>query len=479
MGFAACDEYTLPNPPAQSNPEEPVFDSADLVVTSDINGQISLPALNADRKPVTVFNYTLSNFPSSYDLEIVAEFCADDAFEKVAEVKTTVTDEGTVTIPVAEVQSVFNALISKDLVAKDLYVRYPAYAVNGTTRVRLGGPDTYYGGEFLKYDVLPIPQANVVEPRYYFVTNANNWSISEAIPMTQLTEGNPYDNPEFTVKIDVDVDMAESTDGYRWEILPESSFIAGNLEGAFGVADGGSETEGNLLPIAEGSAHAGVIAQEGPYMVKINMETRKFEVGPAFDYLWVPGMGSSTTDFKRIMRLTTNDYINYEGTMRLASRFWFLGQESTKGVSFRPDGEQEENAKGVVSGKMIYDVSSTTMMRVPSTGLWLVRANVVTLDWSITPIKVIALIGAYNEWTLDTALDLEHDSRYEKWSIKGVNLPAGEFKFCVDHSWDLSYGGTPDGVRQNGSNFSVAEAGVYDLELNFAVFPNTLTITKK
>ena len=307
MGFAACDEYTLPNPPAQNNPEEPVFDSADLVVTSDINGQISLPALNADRKPVTVFNYTLSNFPSSYDLEIVAEFCADDAFEKVAEVKTTVTDEGTVTIPVAEVQSVFNALISKDLVAKDLYVRYPAYAVNGTTRVRLGGPDTYYGGEFLKYDVLPIPQANVVEPRYYFVTNANNWSITEAIPMNQVTAGNPYDNPEFMVKIDVDLAMAESTEGYRWEILPESSFIAGNLEGAFGVADGGSETEGNLLPIAEGSAHAGVIAQEGPYMVKINMETRKFEVGPAFDYLWVPGMGSSTTDFKRIMRLTTND----------------------------------------------------------------------------------------------------------------------------------------------------------------------------
>ena len=86
MGFAACDEYTLPNPPAQSNPEEPVFDSADLVVTSDITGQISLPALNAERKPVTVFNYTVENFPASYNLEIVAEFSADDTFEKVAEV---------------------------------------------------------------------------------------------------------------------------------------------------------------------------------------------------------------------------------------------------------------------------------------------------------------------------------------------------------------------------------------------------------
>ncbi len=190
-------------------------------------------------------------------------------------------------------------------------------------------------------------------------------------------------------------------------------------------------------------------------------------------------MGSSTTDFKRIMRLTTNDYINYEGTMRLASRFpgsWVRNRP--RGVSFRPDGEQEENAKGVVSGKMIYDVSSTTMMRVPSTGLWLVRANVVTLDWSITPIKVIALIGAYNEWTLDTALDLEHDSRYEKWSIKGVNLPAGEFKFCVDHSWDLSYGGTPDDVRRTAATSRWPRPGIRP-ELNFAVFPNTLTITKK
>ncbi len=195
MGFAACDEYTLPNPPAQNNPEEPVFDSADLVVTSDINGQISLPALNADRKPVTVFNYTLSNFPSSYDLEIVAEFCADDAFEKVAEVKTTVTDEGRpVTIPVAEVQSVFNALI------RGPGGQGPLCALSGLCRERQRAyasavPDTYYGGEFLKYDVLPIPQANVVEPRYYFVTNANNWSITEAIPMNQVTAGNPYDNP--------------------------------------------------------------------------------------------------------------------------------------------------------------------------------------------------------------------------------------------------------------------------------------------
>lgn len=475
MSLAACDEYTLPNPPAQSNPQEPVFSVDGLTVTNAVSGTIDLPALKEAGTPVKVLDYTIENFPESYTLQFVAQFSGDDTFNKTVDVNCAAAD-GEVTVSVAEVQTAFNTLVSKDLVARDLYVRYPLYAVSGSSRVRIGGPDVYFGEGV--YNVKPVPQENQIETGYWLVGNFCNWDITKAIPFTQLVAGNPYDNPIFVCKIDVDATLADSPTGYQWKVVPQSSYAEGNLEGAFGAVAGSSATAGNLLP-AGGEETAGEIRQEGPYMININMETRRYTVDPAFEYLWVPGMGSSTTDFSRIMRLTTNDFMNYEGTMRLYNRFWFTGQASVKGVNYRPDGDATTSESGVVSGKMMYDVTSTQMMRVPKGGLYYVKANVVTLEWSITPIPVISIIGQYNDWKTETALDLTANSQFTEWTIKGVSMPAGEFKFCVSHSWDLSYGGSVDNIVQNGGNLSVEEAGVYDITLKFNVFPNTCTITKK
>lgn len=482
MSLASCDEYTLPNPPAQSNPQEPVFKNTDLTVTNAVSGTIDLPALNTEHEPVWVLNYSFVDFPESYTLQFVAQFSADETFAETYDVNaaTTPADNvghyGFVTLAVADVQTAVNTLISKSPAAQNIYVRYPVYAVNGTSHVRIGGPDVYYYQGV--YNVLPMRQENVIEKEYFLIGNFCDWDFSKAIPFTQLHEGNPYDNPEFTVKIDVDKALADSPEGFQWKVLPVSSFLNLWLDGAFGAVANGDEPNGNLIPV-NGKETPGVIRQEGPYMININMETRRYTVDPAFEYLWVPGMGSSTTDFNRIMRLSTSDYIHYSGTMRLASRFWFTGQASLNGVSFRPDGDATTNDAGVTSGKMIYDVTSTTMMRVPSTGLYYVQANVVSLDWSITPIPVISLIGAYNSWDTATAIDLTPNSRKDVWTITGVDMPEGEYKFCVNHDWALSYGGEPGNIVQNGGNLNITEAGVYDITLNFSVFPNTCTATKR
>ncbi len=44
--MAACDEYTLPNPPAQSNNQEPVFETSGLTVT-DLTGGKHSPSCSA------------------------------------------------------------------------------------------------------------------------------------------------------------------------------------------------------------------------------------------------------------------------------------------------------------------------------------------------------------------------------------------------------------------------------------------------
>lgn len=480
VGMASCDEYTLPNPPAQSNPEEAIFTATDLVFTSTAD-EINLPQLVAENSSVHLFDLTVTNFPAGYSIEVEGEFRKSLPLGVVVEdpktmtVKLNVTDNNAVTISTAELQTVFNSVVSKDLVAGYMDASYAAYAVNGTSRVRLGGPDYYYW--IGSYTVTPLPQENVIETEYYLVGNFCDWDVTKGIPFAQLNEGNPYDNPEFTVKIDVAKDLADSEEGYQWKVVGKSGVDSNSLSGAFGV--NGTDTEGILVDTED--AAAGVISQEGPYMIKLNMETREYSVGPAFEALWVPGMATATSDakFDQVLRLETNDYINYEGTMPLRSRFWFTGQASTKGVSFRPDADQEDDENGGSKGTMVYDVTSNTMMKVAKQGLYYVKANVVTLEWSITPIPQISIIGTFNGWNTATAVDLTPDSKFAVWTLKDIELPADEFKFCVSHDWALSYGGDFADVRQNAGNFKLEEAGTYDVVLNFGVSPATLTLTKK
>lgn len=478
MAMVSCDEYTLPNPPAQSNPEEVEFNTDDLKLTSLVNGSVNLQKLSDEHIPLTMFDVDVKNLPTDYRLRLVAEMSDTEDFAKTVDVPTSITEDSLVIIAVSDIQSAFIELVSKAPEAKDMFIRVPAYAVNGTSSVRLGSADTYYFIGML--NVLPLQPEVQIESTYYLVGNFCDWDLAKAIEFTQVTPGNPYDNPEFSVKIDVSYEMATSSTGYMWKVVPGSAVNAKDWAGALGALPGDSNTKGSLVSAPEAQAQAGVIKQEGPYMVNINLEKLSYDIQPAFEYLWVPGYGSSTSNFSKIMRLTTTNYMDYVGTMHLRNRFWFTGQESTRGVSFRPDGDDNPvDDNGVLSGKMIYDVTSTKMMQVPTEGLYLIRANVVTLEWSATPIPVISIIGEFNGWDTATAVDLTHNKTFDVWTVEDITLPAGEFKFCVNHAWAISYGGEVDNLVENGGNLSVDAAGTYTIALNFSVFPNTVTITKK
>lgn len=481
MFFASCDEYTLPNPPAQSNPEESTFESSDLTLTNRIDGLLNLPTLREEGLPVSFFDVDLKSFPESYELKLVGEFSATEEFTEAGTRTASITVADNVgTMTVGEVQSIFNELVSKSPEQGKLYMRVPAYAVSGTSDVRLGGPDVYYYTKTL--DVLPVPQGYVIETGYYLVGSFCGWDIAKGLPFTQTIAGNPYDNPEFMVKIDVTAQQAAG-DGYQWKIVPKSGFDNSSWAGALGCAKG-EETSGDLVSAPEAQTDPGVIKQEGPYIIKVNLEKQRYTVEPAFEYLWVPGYGSSVSDFNKIMRLTTNDYIHYEGTMRLFNRFWFTGQASITGVNFRPDGEDNPvGADGVLSGKMKYDPTTTGTMKVPGAGgLYYIKANVITLEWSATPIPVLNIVGGFNGWNQTTAPALTPNANKNVWTITETFAEAGEFKFCVNNSWDLSYGtadGTFDSVVQNAGNYKIETPGTYEISVHFDVFPNYVSVVAK
>ena len=223
---------------------------------------------------------------------------------------------------------------------------------------------------------------------------------------------------------------------------------------------------------------AGEINNNSPYLITIDVVNMTYKVTIAFEQLWVPGSATGTS-VKSALKLFTTDYVTYDGTLRLYNDWYISAQSTKKGISFMLDGEQTVSEQGVLKGSLVQVANGEGTNMTAENGLYYIKVNLGTMEYSATPIKQISVIGAFNEWNLETAVDLTPNARFQKWTANGVKLTAGEYKFCVDHSWTISYGGQADDLVQNGASLMLDEDGTYDIELDFTKQPNKLKITKK
>lgn len=477
MGLAACDEYTLPNPPAQTNPDGdmPIYNASDLTVSSAISGD-AINLLTTQDEMVKFATYSVENLPEGYTFASKVVLSADKDFAN-SDTLATELSGADIMLSKAEMEASIIKVFGNNPSAKQVYTEVLAYAVNGSNTVRLGNPGTELCAK--EYTITPIGCGHVIESEYYLVGNFCDWDVTKGIKFTKLEEGDPYDHPTFMVAFDVPADMA---DGYQWKVVPASAVAAGNWDGAWGVEpDVENDLEGKLIPSAASATDAGVISSVGSMQININMFDLTYKVSSAYPYLWVFGAGTSNTDASKALPLATDNFINYSGTVRLRRTFFFATERDSRSVSFRKDGDAETDEKtDVTTGKMKIDPNSRESMQVPSTTgmIYYIQANVVTLTWSAVPIKLINIIGAFNGWDVEKAPAMTPNSQNTVWTIKDIELE-GEFKFCVSNAWTYSYGGSEDNIVQNGGNLSVPEKGTYDVELHFDKYPNYVTITKK
>ena len=484
-GFTSCDEYTLPNPPAQSNPAEAVFAASDLEVTNIAGDAINLvSALEANEQPELI-QFTVNNLPLDRTVNFVMQISDTEDFAKTAQVSTNIDEQNIVRVSVYDLENAYADNFSRSLDPATIYIRYEAYIVNatGSESVRVGGPDTYFAVS--SATLTPVLLGHVIEETYYLVGSFNNWQISSAIPFTKTNEGNQYDEPDFHVNVQVTPDQAEA--GYQWKIIPGSAYAAGNWEGAYGAV-AASETEplnGNLVESAEPEANAGTIAEPGSYQIKVNMYKLTYSVGLAYDYLWIKANGYYGA-FNRMLRLSTKNYVDYVGVMRANHTFslYCQGSSAVGGVAYgnNADVETITGEDGITKGGMSLttEMGNVDNMNVPDYGFYLLRANLNKLEWSAAPINSISLVGEFNGWnTADEAATMSHNNYWTVWTLNDVVLPAGEFKFCANHDWAISFGGALDNIEENGSNIAVAEAGTYDVVLDFTTIPYSATLTKK
>lgn len=479
LGMVSCDDYTEPNPPAQSNPQLEIFKATDIKISKVAATTLDLQTAAAGNADVVVANLDeLAYFPENYDLQFMVEVATDQNFSKFTAVPAGYHyGEGVNDIYVNpnQLNDSISVNFTKDPADIATYMRVAAYAVQGTNYVRLGDKATNYyysGAEPWAFTIDRVDPVRPIAAEYVLVGSFCNWDIAQGLPVvnTDLSVS-PYDNPSFQVVFDITDEQAAA--GFQWKIVAKG---ATNLDNSFGPAD--PALASGVMLEAAGQDNAGVITTQGRYMIKVNMETLAYEQGLAIERLYVPGQGSSTSNFSRVLQLATDNYVNYTGVARLRNNWYLTAQPSNTGLQFRSAGNETTDDKtGVVSGGLIAD-NSAEMMKADN-GLYYLDVNVVKLTYTASPLNQISAIGAYNEWNTETAVDLTPSSNFLTWTVKDLDLPAGEFKFCCNHAWTLSFGGALDNLVQNGGNINVTEAGTYDITIDFSKIPYTCTMTKK
>lgn len=430
LGFTACEDESDAIP--QSNPQEPVMSAEGIVVAPvDSVPVFDLKALEDAKAKAAVLNIVeAQNLPSVGDLTFVMQLSASEDFASVQEVATSVDNNQVCVVP-ADWQAAHLKVLGKNPKTQDAYVRFAAYVVNGTSSVRIGNPSLYYGAH--KVTVTPFPAAREIEESYSLVINGG-----ETIAFNH--SGDQYDNPIFTIKLDVEAPI-------EWAVKGASISYAG-------VA---SETDELVGELVEGEGW-GSMSTLGPWVLSVNMETLTYSFAPAFDNLYTPGDANGWNHGGSQM-LSTTDYANYYGFANLSGNFKFTSSADWDHINY---------GDGGADGKLSTDGGAGNLT-VAESGLYWCDVNIAALTWKATKIETIGVIGSFNDWSESVALTSE-DGIY--W-VGTITLNEGdEFKFRCNNDWAINLGGEDEyNLVPNGANLKAPGAGTYTITLDLSFVP--------
>ena len=466
FGICSCDD-TIEDAIPQSNAQEAAVTVDDIVLNKTLPEAISLKELADQGDTVKLFQIEeVKNLPANSSVDFVLQFSNRDDFSKYGELDVTV-DNGVAFVLASEWQNQYLKVVGRSPKAKDIFVRYEAYmAKNGTSVVRMGGPEVYVGAS--QVNVTPYPSELVIEDNYYLLGTVNNWSVAEALPFSHT--GDPYDNPVFTIKVDISPEQAAA--GWWWKIVPESTYKTGNWVDAdnasFGVAENGSEASEGLLVgrTATTDCGAGCLKLEGQLLLTINMEEGTYAFSSAVDYLYTPGQANGWSQTASQM-LYTDNYADYYGYAYLdAGGFKF---------SNAPDWKHTNYGVGAAEGTL-----STTGGNISpaATGLYWCSVNTAALTYTLYEISTIGVIGDATSGGWDVSSPLTATDAMKLVWEGDVTLKNGTMKFRANDAWDANLGGSLDDLRQNGSDIAVKE-GTYHVVLDLRGLPYKATLTAK
>ena len=413
--MAGCTEdYKDWAQPFQNGPEEPVS------VSISVSPGAAVDFATITDETVKLFSASVSN-PEGAEATYTASITNEDGSKEIA-IKT---DENFF-CSTAELESAVNALWGRRPVARTIPVKVLAYVkVNGVAIATTGSTT-----------LTATPNAPVIEDAYYITGTVNGWDNTNTDYELSNGGADPYENSIFTVMIPGD----KVTGDIEFKVTPKSG-----LGGDWSKCLTASDTEGVFATNnAGGNLKVAYVAGAKFYRIQFDLMNQTWSgAGLSFgDYFYEIG-NESGWGTSHALAGPANDG-KYKG-------YYYLNGE----FKFKPNADNWDDDLEYVSGT----TTSGTLTDAggpncpdPGEGFYEIFLDAGALNYTLTKIESVSMIGGFNEWGSD--LEMTYNAEEGCWEVT-TDQVSGEYKFRANHDWAINWGGDVKGLTQDGANLSI------------------------
>ena len=413
--MAGCTEdYKDWAQPFQNGPEEPVS------VSISVSPGAAVDFATITDETVKLFSASVSN-PEGAEATYTASITNEDGSKEIA-IKT---DENFF-CSTAELESAVNALWGRRPVARTIPVKVLAYVkVNGVAIASTGTTT-----------LTATPNAPVIEEAYYITGTVNGWDNNNTDYELSNGGADPYENPIFTVMIPGD----KVTGDIEFKVTPKSG-----LGGDWSKCLTASDTEGIFATNnAGGNLKVAYVKGAKFYRIQFDLMNQTWSgAGLSFgDYFYEIG-NESGWGTSHALAGPANDG-KYKG-------YYYLNGE----FKFKPNADNWDDDLEYVSGT----TTSGTLTDAggpncpdPGEGFYEIFLDAGALNYTLTKIESVSMIGGFNEWASD--LEMTYNAEEGCWEVT-TDQVSGEYKFRANHDWAINWGGDVKGLTQDGANLSI------------------------
>lgn len=446
-----------------------------------VDGITIQPATEYNAPAINLANYDASDIIPMLTYETDPTIPADAKVSFNLEVSPTSDYKEVIDIPMVDIENqtnacgvtaesldgAFRALLGKTPNAHDMYARISAFINIGTQVSRLGDLNTWLGTPAHAIMVTPVDLGINTEAEYYLYGSACGNVMANAIKMNH-SDLNQWDDTVWNIAFEVPADGQVFT----WAVAPLSVKEANSTDNMYGVDGNDHAAQEGTLAL---NGAAGEITAPGKYLLTVDMQALTYKVAYALDGVWTPGNGNGW-GFGSGM-LSTDNFVNYSGYSHLSGEFKMTGQPDWSPLEFASagavtKGTNKDTGYTEYTGSAAY--SGGNMGPVDNSLYW-VDFNVSTLEYTLTQITGIGIIGGFsddNNWASDY-VTLTPSEDFLTWTGE-VTFPSNEvqYKFRMNGGWNYNLGGNAADPNQEytdlvpgGANLLPPGVGTYTVEL--------------
>ena len=413
--MAGCTEdYKDWAQPFQNGPEEPVS------VSISVSPGAAVDFATITDETVKLFSASVSN-PDGAEATYTASITNEDGSKEIA-----IKIDENFFCSTAELESAVNALWGRRPVARTIPVKVLAYVkVNGVAIASTGTTT-----------LTATPNAPVIEEAYYITGTVNGWDNNNTDYELSNGGADPYENSIFTVMIPGD----KVTGDIEFKVTPKSG-----LGGDWSKCLTASDTEGVFATNnAGGNLKVAYVKGAKFYRIQFDLMNQTLSgAGLSFgDYFYEIG-NESGWGTSHALAGPANDG-KYKG-------YYYLNGE----FKFKPNADNWDDDLEYVSGT----TTSGTLTDVggpncpdPGEGFYEIFLDAGALNYTLTKIESVSMIGGFNEWASD--LEMTYNAEEGCWEVT-TDQVSGEYKFRANHDWAINWGGDVKGLTQDGANLSI------------------------